>query len=170
MKEMLSVNDHHHTVLVGEVTDIFAHRFVVRTKSGKILADLGPKGAERVALREGDRVTLFGDMKPSELKVQTIQREGGPSVVLDHHKKPHPHHPHAAEHEDADPKLALATVSGNGFSPVGRPRRKPKHFEVLGKNAAGDFVELHVELDGALRKTRPVEKDDPKWTAEIQNS
>jgi hypothetical protein len=52
--------------LSGQVTDIFAHRFVVNTANGKILADLGPKGAEQVALKEGDRVELAGDMKPSE--------------------------------------------------------------------------------------------------------
>jgi hypothetical protein len=34
------------TTIFGEVTDIFAHRFVVKTTTGKILADLGPKGAE----------------------------------------------------------------------------------------------------------------------------
>jgi len=57
----------------------------------------------------------------------------------------------------------------NGFEVVGNPRRKPKHFEILGRDAAGDFVEMHIELGGALRKTRPVEKDDPKWATELRN-
>ncbi len=61
--------DHILINLSGEVTDIFAHRFVVKTEAGKILADLGPKGAEQVTLREGDKVTLSGEMKPSELKI-----------------------------------------------------------------------------------------------------
>jgi hypothetical protein len=39
--------------------------------------DLGPKGAERVLLREDDRVELVGDMKPSELKVHSIAVDGG---------------------------------------------------------------------------------------------
>ena len=50
--------DHTHITVTGEVTDIFAHRFVVKTDAGKLLADLGPKGAEQVALRDGDEVTL----------------------------------------------------------------------------------------------------------------
>jgi hypothetical protein len=162
------MTDNDQTSLAGEVTDVFAHRFVVRTKTGNILADLGPKGAEQAALREGDRVTLSGEMKPSELKVHTIQKEGGPPIVLEH-KKPHPHHHHPHDHEDADPKHALATATANGFVVVGSPRREPKHFEILGKDAAGDFVELQIELGGALRKTRPVEKGDPKWATEIRN-
>jgi hypothetical protein len=47
-------------------------------------------------------------------------------------------------------------------------RRKPKHFEILGRDPAGDIVELHVERDGSLRKTRPVHDDDPKWGTEIK--
>jgi hypothetical protein len=160
--------DSEQTNVTGEVTDIFAHRFVVRTTTGKILADLGPRGAEQVALRAGDRVTLSGEMKPSEVKVHAIQKQGGPSIVLEH-EKPHQHHHRSDKHEDADPKRAIDTVAGNGFSIVGGPRRKPKHFEILGKDVAGDFVEFHVEFGGALRKTRPVERDDPKWAAELRN-
>jgi hypothetical protein len=151
------------TTLQGEVADIFAHRFVVKTGSSKVLADLTPKGAEQIALHKGDRVTLSGEMKPSELKVHQIKRDGGPSITIQH-KRPHPD-----QHEPADPEHALKTVTANGFTVVGNPRRKPKHFEILGRDSAGDFVELHVELGGALRKTRPVDEADPKWAAEIRN-
>jgi hypothetical protein len=149
--------------LSGQVTDIFAHRFVVKTKEGKVLADLGPKGAERVPLREGDRVDLIGDMKRSELKVHSIARNGARPVLVEHPGKPHP--PHELE---ADPKPALKTVEANGFTVLGKPRRKPKHYEILGRDSAGDMVELHIELDGALRKTRPVHEGDPKWATEIE--
>jgi hypothetical protein len=151
------------TTLQGEVIEIFAHRFVVKTVAGKILADLTPKGAEQIALRKGDQVTLLGEMKPSELKVHQIKRDHSPTITIEH-KKPHPE-----PHEPADAKQALKTAAANGFAVVGNPRRKPKHFEILGKDSAGDFVELHVELGGALRKTRPVEQADPKWAAEIRN-
>ena len=151
--------------LSGQVTDIFAHRFVVKTERGKVLADLGPKGAERVALKEGDRVELTGEMKPSELKVHSIARNGAPLITFEHPPKPH-RPPH--ELDEADPKLALKTAEASGFAVLGTPRRKPKHFEVLGRDSAGDLAELHVELDGALRKTRPVLDDDPKWVREIE--
>jgi hypothetical protein len=157
------MSDDDQTTLAGEVTDIFAHRFVVRTEAGKVLADLGPRGAEQVALRHGDRVTLSGEKKPSEIKVHAIGRNGGPTVVIEHKRPP------ADDPRDADPKHALETAAANGFAVVGSPRRKPKHFELLGRDAAGDFVEMHIELGGALRKTRPVEKDDPKWATELRN-
>jgi hypothetical protein len=147
------------------VTDIFAHRFVVKTDEGKLLADLGPKGAERVALREGDQVDLIGDMKPSELKVHSIAKNGARPILLEHPGKPR----HAShELEEADPKPALTSAEANGFTVVGKPRRKPKHFEILGRDGAGDMVELHIELYGVLRKTRPVRENDPKWAKEIE--
>jgi hypothetical protein len=102
-------------------------------------------------------------MKPSELKVHSIARNGERPVGIEHPKKPHPH-----EHDEADPGPALKTAEANGFAVLGKPRRKPKHFEILGRDLAGDVVELHVELDGSLRKTRPVHDDDPKWATEIK--
>jgi hypothetical protein len=147
----------------GEVTDIFAHRFVVKTADGKVLADLGPRGADQVRLKEGDRVNLIGNMKPSELKVHSIARNGARPIIIEHPRKPHPH-----ENGEADAGPALKTAEANGFNVLGEPRRKPKHFEILGRDPAGDAVELHIELDGSLRKTRPVHDDDPKWATEIK--
>jgi hypothetical protein len=161
------MSDHHHSTLTGEVTDIFAHRFVVLTKTRKILADLGPKGAEQVALRLGDKVTMSGEMKASELKVHKIQKEGGPTIGLDHKKPRRRHH---EEHDDADPKLALETVRRQGFSVAAGPRHKPRHFEILGKDSRGDLVELHLEFGGALRHARAATKDDPKWADEMRDN
>jgi hypothetical protein len=75
--------------LSGEVTDVFAHRFVVKTAHGKVLADLGPKGAEQVSLKTRDLVELVGEPKPSEIKVHSIARNGGPSILVHHRWKPH---------------------------------------------------------------------------------
>ena len=149
--------------LSGQVTDIFAHRFVVKTAEGKVLADLGPKGTEQVLLKTGDRVELVGELKPSEIKVHSIAKNGGPSIPVHRPSKPHPH-----EHDEADPGPALKTAEANGFTVIRKPLRKPKHFEILGRDLAGDVVELHIELDGRLRKTRPVPEDDPKWGTEIK--
>jgi hypothetical protein len=74
--------------LSGQVTDIFAHRFVIKTETGKVLADLGPKGAERVLIKGGDRVELIGEMKPSELKVHSVARNGARPILIEHPGKP----------------------------------------------------------------------------------
>jgi hypothetical protein len=46
--------------LSGEVTDIFAHRFVLKTADGKVLADLGPAERRRPGLTRGG-VEALGD-------------------------------------------------------------------------------------------------------------
>ncbi|HWG06422.1 MAG TPA: hypothetical protein VG271_15535 [Beijerinckiaceae bacterium] len=155
------------TAVKGVVTDIFGHRFVVKTARGKILADLTPHGADRISLKEGDEVELSGEMKPTELKIHRISKDGGETVVIDH-KKPHEHgHAPKHEHEYADPKPALKAAKDKGFAVVGVPRRKPKHFEVLGRDKAGAYAELHVELDGHVRKIKPVDSGDHKWSEAI---
>jgi hypothetical protein len=35
---------------------------------------------------------------------------------------------------------------------------------VLGRRGE-NFTELHIELDGHIRKTKPAASDDPKWEA-----
>jgi hypothetical protein len=148
----------HHASISGKILHLFAHRFVVETAKGTILADVTPKGIEQIALKVGDTVSLEGEMKPSELKVTRLTR-AGKTVEIEHKKKPHhDHHDHAP----ADPKIVLKAARAAGYEPVAAPRRKPKHFEVLGRRD-GSFTELHIELDGHIRKTKPAANDDPKW-------
>jgi hypothetical protein len=144
----------------GEVTDVFAHRFVVKTSVGRRLADLGPRGADRVTLREGDRVELSGEQKPSELKVSRISLNGGQAIVIGQEM------PHA--HADGDAERAIAEVEAKGFTVLGGPLRKPKHFEVLARDTSGGLVELHLELNGAIRKSRPAGPEDPKWSSQAE--
>jgi hypothetical protein len=147
----------------GKILHVFAHRFVVQTKSGALLADLTPKGLDRVALKVGDTVKLDGEMKPSELKVSRVVVDG--RTVKIEHGKPHHHHDdlhHEHHHGPADPEIVLRAAREAGYEPAAKPRRKPKHFEVLGKRN-GRFSELHIELDGHIRKSKPADRDEPKW-------
>lgn len=79
-----------------------------------------------------------------------IRHKPGPD-----HKKPHPH--------DHDPSAALDSVRAQGFEPLAPPRGKPKHFEILARRADGGVFELHVELDGRVRKQKPAAAEDGKW-------
>jgi hypothetical protein len=143
--------------LSGRILHLFAHRFVVQTARGAILADVTPHGLEQMALHVGDEVTLEGEQKPSEIKVGRLTRDGR-MVLIDHKKKRHGPH----DELPADPEIALGAARAAGYEPLGAPRRKPKHFEVLGRRG-GVLTELHIELDGSIRKTKPALSDDPKW-------
>lgn len=153
--------DHKIITAKGKITHVFAHRFVVETKDGSVLADITPKGLDQHALRVGESVELEGEMKPSELKVSRITN-GKTTITIDH-KKPNDHH-----HDDAKPDAALKSARAAGFEPIGEPRRKPKHFEVLGRRD-NKLIELHIELGGHIRKMKDVESGDHKWRDAISN-
>ena len=150
------MNQHATTTITGEVTDLFSHRFIVKTTGGKILADIGPKGCEQITLACGDIVEMTGTMKPSELKVDTLTRANKTTVI--ERKRPA-----TDDHDHVAPDIACRTAHNNGLIVVGAPRRKSKHFEVLGRDNSGDYVELHIELDGKLRKSKPGDPAEPKW-------
>src|SRR6476620_4499615 len=121
--------DHRTVTVAGKVTHIFGHRFVVQTDRGPVLADITPRGLEQIELHLGDSVELLGEKIPSELKVALFTRDGR-TVTIAHKEK---HHDHLG---NADPKVALNAARAAGFATLGEPRRKPKHFEVLGKRDA----------------------------------
>jgi hypothetical protein len=151
---------HEYRTISGTITHIFHHRFVLRTGDGDVLADLSPKGSEQIALRLNDEVTIEGEMKPSELKVARLTRAGD-TIRIEHKPKPHKEHG-----PPADPAVAVAAAQAAGFAILGQPRRKPKHFELLGRRN-GEFSELHVELDGHIRKMKPVGRNDHKWSDDL---
>jgi hypothetical protein len=155
--------DHHMTTVTGKIIHVFGHRFVVQTGRGAVLADVTPKGLEQFALEVGDEVSLDGEQKPSELKVNRFTH-GGKTFAIEHKKKPHERDDH---HAPADSSKALKAARAAGYETLGEPRRKPKHFEVLGRREK-QLTELHIELDGAIRKMKPVEGHDPKWSEALR--
>lgn len=156
--------EHHHTSVSGTVTAVFAHRFVIESEDAKHLADIGPEAVNLVGLKEGDKVAVTGEQKPSEIKVTEIVKAGGKPIRIEHKKKKHDHdEPHAHQ----DPKAAIEAVTREGFKVIAEPRRKPKHFEILGRSAKGEAIEFHVELDGAIRKRKPADLHEPKWKSAV---
>jgi len=164
------VPHHPERTATGTIALVFGHRFVLKTKTGHLLADLTPHGAEKIKLRIGAEVTIAGEMKPTELKVFAFTA-GGKTVRIEHGPKHHHHHHHHDHHhhEDADPAVAIEAAKAAGYAVLDEPRRKPKHFEVLGRKKGNKrkLEELHVELDGHIRKVKPVEAGDHKWPAAV---
>jgi len=136
----------------GTVWAVFGHRFAIDGKDGRFLADLGPKGSEGIEIAVGDAVSVEGESKPSEIKVTSITLKGGVVHEVTWPKKPHDD---KAEQGPADPAVALSAVKAQGYVVEGEPKRKPKHFEIVGSKD-GIRHELHVELDGKIRKTKAV--------------
>jgi hypothetical protein len=115
------------------------------------------------ALQVGDEVVVAGEMKPSELKVQTIARPGGAPVAIPQGPKP----PGPSDRAAADGDAAAAALRQVGLAPIAQPLRRPKHFEFAARRSNGDLVEAHVEFDGRVRKVRPLAPDEPKWATKL---
>jgi hypothetical protein len=155
--------EHRHlTTIAGRVTHIFAHRFVVETETGAFLCDVGPKGAAAVSLRRGDSVVLSGEAKPSELKVRRFEGPDGRIVEIQAGETP----AQLSVPLEAAPEIVVRALEEAGLKLVGGLRRRPKHFEVLGRRGDGALVEAHVEFDGRIRKTKPADRTDSKWSKE----
>ena len=156
---------HAYKTVSGKITHVFGHRFVLKTADSDQLADLTPHGLGQIDLAIGEVVTIEGEMKPTELKVNRLTRAGR-SVDIDHSHHHGPHHHQDHHHPPDDPAVAVASAKAAGFAVLGTPRRKPKHFEVLGKRGR-TYRELHIELDGRIRKSKPVARDDAKWASDL---
>jgi hypothetical protein len=131
----------------GTVADVFGHRFVVHTATGNILADIGPKASETIALQPHDQVELEGEQKPTEIKVQRIAIGGGEMVDIGHGGPKHDKH--AGHHAPFGPKEIAAVAEAHGYTLIGDPQPRKKHFEVVAQKD-GAKVAIHVPRDGRI--------------------
>lgn len=147
------------TSISGTFTAVFTHRFVIENEDGKYLADIGRGLVELEELQQGDKVKLKGERTSSEIKVTEIENGAGKRMCIEHKEK----HGHGERHKYQDPRDAIAAVTREGFEVTGEPRRKPTHFQILGRSAKGSFTEFHVEFDGRIRNRRPADSHKSKW-------
>jgi aspartate 1-decarboxylase len=66
----------------GTVTDVFSHRLVLQTDTGKMLVDLTPKGAAQYAVKQGDQIIVEGKQKPTELKAIRIGNAPDKLIII----------------------------------------------------------------------------------------
>jgi hypothetical protein len=109
----------------GEITHVFGHRFLLKTGSKSVLADLTPRGLEVVGLRIGDRVALEGEQKPSEVKVSNLERNGETFAIG--------HGPHDTREDEADPANSDQNCRGRWISSYWRTASQTKAFCGAGK-------------------------------------
>ena len=147
------------TKAAGTVWAVFGHRFAIEGADGRHLADLGPKGAEGVAPRVGDAVTVEGEKKPSEIKVARLTTADGTVHAVTWPDK------HAGS--EGDPAAAITAAEAAGYRVTGEPERKPKHVEVPAEKD-GRAVRLHVARDGTVRAPKP--KTEAKTEAKTDSN
>jgi hypothetical protein len=136
----------------GTIRDVFGHRFVLSTEDGPVLADVGPHAPEAVRLTCGAQVMITGEQTPSEIKVHLFQSGSGETIKIPHKsKKKQP------QEGDRDSEIAVQAAFDAGYTVQGEPKRKPKHF-VLHAIRGGHHYELHIMLNGDIRKEIPLHK------------
>jgi hypothetical protein len=141
----------------GTVTDVFGHRIVVQTATGKVLADIGPKAAETIKVKQHDHVEIEGDQKPAEIKVRRIGIAGGQMYDTGHGG---PKHDKQHRHGDAPfgPAEATAMARTAGYDLIGDARPNKRHFEAVATKGGTKF-EIHVHRDGRVEPKRDLGVD-----------
>ena len=109
----------------------------------------------------GDKVTLKGKHKPSEIKVTELEKGAGKPIRIERKKE----HGHDKRRDYRDPGAAIAAVVRD--SSVGRTAPETKAFPDLGRSAHGDFTEFQVGSGGAIRKHKPADIHQSKWLSAI---
>lgn len=124
----------------GTITDVFAHRFVIETREGRFLADIGPKAAEHISLKAGLKVRIEGERKPSEIKVERIAIGEGEFQPAHHPGPDHHHH-------DFSAKDAVLMAQAEGYKIAGDLHPKKKHYEASATKG-GRSYNIHIHRDG----------------------
>ncbi len=149
----------------GTVTDVFGHRYVVDEGSKKSLVDIGPKGADAIAIKTGDKVTVDGELTDAgEVRAAKVA-VGDAAAVEIPGSKSWWERLTGSDKEDKTPfgpEEAKAVVTKAGYEPIGDPKPEKKHYEVLAKKD-GKFYEVHAHRNGDVKHERVVDASNQKW-------
>lgn len=146
----------------GEVRDVFGNRFVLEDQSGRVLVETGPERGREYDLRQGERLTVFGEPdNDGGFEAARIVREDGSEIVLRRPDGP----PRAAgddrrpardagpaDRQDVGDAELTAVLSNAGFTDIRLDERKGRHVEYDARGADGQRVEVELFLDGAVKK------------------
>jgi translation initiation factor IF-1 len=150
--------------VTGTVTDTFGHRYVVDEGGKKSLVDIGPKGRDAVTIKNGDKVTVEGELTDAgDVRAAEVAVGGEKAVVLPAGKSWMDRLTGGKDDKAPfGPVEAKAMVTKAGYETVGEPKPEKKHFEVLGKKD-GKFFAVDAHRNGEIKKVHAVDASDPKW-------
>ena len=139
--------------IVGTVTDVFGPRFVVETATGKVLVDIGRKGADKVAVKQGEKIEIEGDRRKDELRARRVTLANGHAYVVDKRgvswrewlvgKRA----PEAAGY--FGPAEARKIASERGYQVSSEPVATKKHYAVTAAKDGRNY-DLQVHRDGRV--------------------
>jgi hypothetical protein len=146
----------------GEVRDVFGNRFVLEDPTGRVLVETGPSRGREYDLREGERLTVFGEPdSDGGFEAFRIVREDGSEIEL-------PRPSDLVERngdggndvrgtiagdrpDDSDVEL-IAILETAGFTDIRFDERKGRHVEYEARDSAGQRVEIEIFFDGEVKK------------------
>jgi hypothetical protein len=144
----------------GEITHVFGHRFVLKTGSKSVLADLTPRGLEVVGLRIGDRVALESEQNPSEIKVSKLERNGETFAIG--------RGPHDTCEDEADPAIAIKLPRTPDIKLLEDRAANQSILRCWEKRAPNlrSFTSSSTEMFGRLSQCpRTITNGNPNWSS-----
>jgi hypothetical protein len=154
--------------MFGTVGDVFGHRFVMETETGRVLVDIGPKGADKVAIKRGEKVEIEGDRKESEIRARRVTLADGHAYEV---SKPGatwrewltgmrpPESPGAFGSVEA-----RNVATEKGYQVSGEPVATKKHFTVMATKDGKNY-ELQVHRNGRIEERQAFSEAEAKKLA-----
>lgn len=140
----------------GTVTDVFGPRFVVETATGKVLVDIGPKAADKVVIKRGEKIEIEGDRnKDSHLRAHRVTMADGKAYEVDKRSKSWREwimgKPAAESKGPFGPTDAKKFAAEKGYQVSGEPVATKKHFSAMGTKD-GKSYELRIHRSGKVEQ------------------
>ncbi|WP_099867772.1 PepSY domain-containing protein [Pararhizobium haloflavum] len=145
----------------GEVRDVFGNRFVIEDDTGRILVETGPARGQSYDLREGERLTVFGEPDGDSFDAFRIVREDGTEIEVRRPSGPPPwagqgesgrQAPDGPRQARLNEDEAAAVLRDAGFSDVRLEERDEHHYEFDATDVDGRAVEIELMFDGSFKK------------------
>jgi hypothetical protein len=154
--------------IAGTVTDVFGHRFVVETATGKVLVDIGPKGADKVVIKRGEKIEIEGGQNEDQLRAHRVTLADGHAYDVDKpgkiwrdwsfgNRAPEPTAPFGSAQ-------AKKLATEKGYQVSGEPVATKKHFTVMASKDGKNY-ELRVHRDGEVERRVAFGVDEAKKLA-----
>jgi hypothetical protein len=144
--------------IAGTVTDVFGPRFVVETATGNVLVDIGPKGADKVVIKRGEKIEIEGDRHRDELNARRVTLADGHAYEVGKRGRNWREwlgiRPAAAPIGPFGPAEAKKLATEKGYQVSGEPVATKEHFTVIASKDGKNY-ELHVHHDGKIEQPVP---------------